>query len=123
MLRETRTEEDFLENIDNIISLDPDATWRFVTDNLSTHLSESMVRYTALCCGIEDDLGIKGRRGILQSVSSRREFLTDASHRIHFVYTPKHCSWLNQIEIWFGTLHSTPTRRGCTRGSPIDVFG
>ncbi len=112
MLRETRTEEDFLENIDNVISLDPGATWRFVTDNLNTHLSESMVRYTALCCGIEDDLGIKGRRGILQSVSSRREFLTDPSHRIHFVYTPKHCSWLNQIKIWFGTLRKKLTRFG-----------
>lgn len=112
MLRETRTEEDFLENIDGVISTDPNATWRFVTDNLNTHCSESLVRYTAMCCGIDDDLGVKGRRGVLQSLASRRKFLSDASHRIHFVYTPKHCSWLNQIEIWFGTLRKKLTRYG-----------
>lgn len=112
LLRETRTEEDFLENIDGVVSTDPHAIWRFVSDNLNTHVSESLVRYTADCCGIEDDLGVKGRRGILKSVASRREFLTDRSHRIHFVYTPKHCSWLNQIEIWFGTLRKKLTRYG-----------
>lgn len=104
MLRETRTEEDFLENIDGIISLEPDATWRFeaerfVADHLNTHISESLVRYTALCCGTDDDLGVKGRHGILKSIASRREFLADPSHRIHLIYTPKHCSWLYQIEI------------------------
>ena len=112
LVRESRTEEDFLENIDNVVSLDPNATWRFVTDNLNTHLSESLVRCTALCFGIENDLGVKGRYGILKSVASRREFLTDRSHRIHFVYTPKHCSWLNQIELWFGTLRKKLTRFG-----------
>lgn len=25
--------------------------------------------------------------------------------RFHFVYTPKHASWLNQVEIWFSILH------------------
>ena len=112
MLRETRTEEDFLEIIDGVISLEPNATWWFVADNLNTHISESLVRYTALCCGIDEDLGIKGRHGILKSIASRREFLTDRSHRVHFIYTPKHCSWLNQIEIWFGTLRKKATRFG-----------
>ena len=28
----------------------------------------------------------------------------DASHRICFCFTPKHASWLNQIEIWFSIL-------------------
>ncbi len=110
MLRETRTEEDFLENLDGLVCLDPKATWRFVTDNLNTHASESLVRYVAFSCEIDKDLGVKGRRGILKSLDSRREFLTDRRHRIHFVYTPKHCSWLNQIEIWFGTLRKKLTR-------------
>jgi hypothetical protein len=112
LIRETRTEEDFLENIDGLVHTDPDAQWRFVTDNLNTHISESLVIYVAASCGIETDLGVKGRQGILKSVKSRRDFLTDKSHRIRFIYTPKHCSWLNQIEIWFGTLRKKLTRYG-----------
>jgi len=112
MIRETRTEEDFLENIDGLICSDPSASWRFVADNLNTHCSESLVMYVAQQCGIETDLGVKGRHGILKSLETRREFLSDESHRIRFIYTPKHCSWLNQIEIWFGTLRRKLTRYG-----------
>lgn len=112
LIRATRTEADFLENIDGLVCTDPAAPWRFVTDNLNTHVSESLVVYVAAACGIAADLGVKGRRGILKSVQSRREFLTDTRHRIRFIYTPKHCSWLNQIEIWFGTLRKKLTRNG-----------
>ena len=112
MLRETRTEEDFLENVDSLVCTDPEAQWRFVTDSLNTHVSESLVFYVAKQCGIETDLGVKGRRGVLESMTSRREFVSDKSHRIRFVYTPKHCSWLNQIEIWFGTLRKRPRQGG-----------
>ena len=114
-IRATRTEADFLENIDGLVCTDPDAPWRFVTDNLNTHVSESLVVYVAASCGIETDLGVKGRHGILKSMKSRRNFLTDKSHRIRFIYTPKHCSWLNQIEIWFGTLRKKLTRYGSFR--------
>lgn len=44
-------------------------------------------------------------------MSTRRQFLSDSSHRIRFVYLPKHSSWLNQIEIFFGIL-----QRKCLRG-------
>jgi transposase len=113
LLRETRTEEDFLENLDQVVCTDANASWRIICDNLNTYVSESLVYYVAHSCGIKDDLGIKGRRGILQSVSTRRAFLSDLSHRIHFIYLPKHTSWLNQIEIWFGILRRKVIRRGC----------
>lgn len=109
LLRETRTEEDMLENIDNVIGQDPDATFRLVMDNLTTHASESIVRYVAESIGYTADLGKKGVRGILQSVQSRVRFLTDPSHRIRFFYTPRHCSWLNQVEMWFSTLRRSVT--------------
>jgi DDE superfamily endonuclease len=36
----------------------------------------------------------------------------DKSHRIRFQYVPKHTSWLNQIEIWFGILVRRVIKRG-----------
>ena len=108
-LNATRTEADFVYFIRQLMATDPVANWVFVTDNLNTHCSESLVRLVAEWCGLEDDLGVKGKSGILKSVASRSAFLTDESLRIRFApnkkrCTPKHCSWLNQIEIWFGIL-------------------
>jgi len=110
MIQSTRTEIDYVENLDNLILEDPTASYRIIADNLTTHCSESLVHYVAESCGIDEPLGKKGVRGILRSVASRVEFLTDPSHRIQFLFTPRHCSWLNQIEIWFGTLRSKLTR-------------
>lgn len=110
IIRETRTETDFLENLDNVILLDPDGRYRIICDNLTTHCSESIVRYVAEACQIKVPLGRKGGSGILQSVKSRVAFLSDPTHRIQFLFTPRHCSWMNQIEIWFGTLRKKLTR-------------
>lgn len=100
----TRTENDFVAHIDRTIDTDPSATWIFVADQLDTCLSAGLVEMVARRCGIEDDLGGKAERGILQSKKTRRAFLEDPAHRIRFVYTPRHCSWLNQVEIWFSLL-------------------
>ena len=100
----TRTEEDFVAHVKTTVDTDSEAGWVFVVDQLDTHMSEGLVRLVASRCNIDVDLGIKGRRGILKSMRRRKEFLADASHRIRFVYTPRHCSWLNQVEIWFSIL-------------------
>jgi len=108
----TRTEEDFAAHIQRTVATDPAAGWIFVADNLTIHCSATLVRDVAAACGIEDDLGKKGRRGVLRSVATRKAFLTDKGHRIRFVYVPKHTSWLNQIEIWFSILVRRVIKRG-----------
>lgn len=100
----TRTEADFVAHIAQTVATDPQAGWVFVVDNLNTHQSEGLVLWVAQACGIAEDLGAKGKRGVLKSQKSRAAFLKDKGHRIRFVYTPKHTSWLNQIEIWFSIL-------------------
>ena len=108
----TRTEADFVGHIETTVDTDPDAGWIFIVDQLNTHLSEGLVRLVAKRCGLDVDLGVKGRRGILRSMRTRKKFLSDVSHRIRFVYTPRHCSWLNQVEIWFSILARKLLRNG-----------
>ena len=113
----TRSEADYVAHIERTITTDPGAGWVFVNDQLDTHRSATLVELVARCCGIEQELGVKGKRGILKSKQTRKHFLEDPSHRIRFVYTPRHCSWLNQVEIWFSIL----ARRLLKRSSFISV--
>ena len=109
----TRTEADFLAHVQAVVATDPSATrWHFVVDNLNIHLSASLVRYVAAESDLDIHLGEKGKSGILHNKQSRAAFLSDPSHRIVFHYTPKHCSWLNQIEIWLSILVRKLLRRG-----------
>jgi len=100
----TRKECDFANHIANTIESDPKAGWIFIVDQLNTHKSASLVRLVATCCNIETHLGVKEKSGILKSMATRADFLSDPGHRIRFVYVPKHTSWLNQVECWFSIL-------------------
>jgi transposase len=108
----TRTETDFASHIEQTTAIDPTASWVFVTDNLNIHCSETLVQVVAKACEISETLGKKGVRGVLKSVATRQAFLSSPSHRIRFVYTPKHSSWLNQIETVFGVIMRKVVRRG-----------
>ncbi len=108
----TRTEEDFAAHIGRTIDLDPEGVWLFVVDQLNTHQSESLVRLVAARCGLAEELGEKGKSGVLRSMTTRAAYLSDPSHRIQFVYVPKHTSWLNQVEMWFGILVRRVLKRG-----------
>ncbi|WP_261236435.1 transposase [Laspinema olomoucense] len=114
----TRTEIDFANHITKTIDTDPKAGWIFMVDQLNTHMSESLVKLVASRCQIDIDLGVKGKKGILKSMKTRSAFLSDPTHRIRFVYLPKHTSWLNQIECWFSIL----TRRLLKRGEFTSIY-
>jgi putative transposase len=80
---------------------------------LNTHQSASLVRWIADLEGIEQEtLGVKGKRGILRSMKSRSAFLHDPTHRVVLYYTPKHASWMNQVEIWLSILVRKLLKRG-----------
>jgi len=110
---ETRTEEDFCQFIAALIDHHPGyRVYHIVVDQLNTHKSEALVRLAAGLSGLDTDLGVKGEHGILKSMDARAAFLARADKRLVFHYTPRHASWMNQIEIWFGILAKKVVRRG-----------
>ena len=116
-LGDSRTEADFVAHIAQTVVTDPDANWTFVLDQLNIHQSEGLVIWVAQHGQLTDALGQKGKTGILATMASRAAFLVDPTHHIRFVYTPKHSSWLNQIELWFSIL----MRRLLKRASFVSI--
>ncbi len=110
----TRTEEDALAHLQRLIASDQKATkWHLILDNLNIHQSESLVRWIAELEGIAPGtLGVKGKSGILHSMESRAAFLHDPAHQVVLYYTPKHASWMNQVEIWLSILVRKLLKRG-----------
>lgn len=103
---QTRTEDDYCEFIKEMVDQLPELDKVVIlADQLNTHVSESLVIWIAELEEYETtELGGKEKSGILKSMKSRRSFLERSHHRVQFVFTPKHCSWLNPIENWFAKL-------------------
>lgn len=109
----TRNNEDFARHVDRLIGLVDADGWVFVVDNLNTHCGEALVRTVAKHLGIaSDQLGQAKKSGILKTMATRREFLSEPTHKIRFVYIPKHSSWLNQVEVIFGIINRRVMRGG-----------
>jgi len=103
----TRTSDDFAAHLLHVVERFRE--WRQITwviDNLNTHWSLQACEILAML----NDLPFHPRS--LQTGAQRRAFLTDPSHDYRFVYTPKHGSWLNQVELWFSVLARRFLKRG-----------
>ncbi len=95
----TRTEDDYVAHLRLMVAAHPAVKrWHIVADNLNTHCSVSLVRYVAAESDLDLELGVKGKSGILHSMPTRADFLTNQDHRVVFYYTPKHASWMDQVK-------------------------
>lgn len=72
--------------MDKLAEKYPDKKVYVVWDNLNTHYDGKDERWT--------------------------KFNARHGGRFHFVYTPKHASWMNQVEIWFSILQRRVIRHG-----------
>jgi transposase len=106
-LGQTRTSADFAAHLAHVVHQLPKMQrYDWVVDNLNTHWSLAVCRLVAQWCNVPfvaKDLD----RGV-----QRRAFLSNPTHRHVFHFTPKHGSWLNQVELWFSVLARRFLKRG-----------
>ena len=101
-----------MAHVRRTLARDPEGVWVFVVDQLNIHQSVSLVDLVAEQCGLSEEVAQLRAQGGLKAMASRAAWLSKPEHRIQFVYTPKHTSWLNQIELWFSILVRRALRRG-----------
>ena len=113
-LKQTRDERDYADFIKETVGALPEMDKVVIlSGQLNTHLSESLVRWVAESGGYcEGELGVKGEKGILKNMQTRKMFLESEYHRVRFIFTPEHCSWLNPIENWFAKLQRHVIKNG-----------
>ena len=106
-LSQTRTSADFAAHLAQVVTQLPDMhRYDWVVDNLNTHWSLDVCRLVAQWCKVPFVANDLSRGG------QRRAFLSDPSHTHVFHFTPKHGSWLNQVELWFSVLARRFLKRG-----------
>jgi transposase len=102
-----RASLDFCRHLQHVAEQFPNARrFHWVMDNLNTHWNLTLCRRIARLSGVPFE------EKKLRTGAQRRAFLTDPEHKHVIHFTPKHGSWLNQIEIWFGVLQRRVIRRG-----------
>lgn len=113
-LGQTRDEQDYFGFIKEMVNEMPEMDQVIIlSDQLNTHMSASLVSWIG---GLEEydpgEMGEKRISGYLKNMESRKLFLEKENHRIRFVFTPKHCSWLNPIENWFAKIQRHIIKNG-----------
>jgi transposase len=95
----TRTAQDFAAHLRRVAHELPSMKrYHWIMDNLNTHWSLPVCEAIAHLSGLEFD------PKPLKRGDARKAFLTDPEHKHVFHFTPKHGSWLNQVELWFSVL-------------------
>jgi hypothetical protein len=106
-LGQTRTSADVAAHRAHVVHQLPERPrYAWVVENLKTHWSLDVCRLVAQWCGVQC-VAKALRRGV-----QRRAFLSDPPHTHVFHFTPKHGSWLNQVELWFSVLARRFLKRG-----------
>ena len=83
---------------EHVLSLPENSVVHYICDNLSNHSCHKFCRVVAELCSVEypeKDLNTKKKR---------QEWLKKEDKQIIIHFTPKHGSWLNMVEIWFGIM-------------------